>query len=68
MNDQQKSKLSTEEKFNVDLFMENSDYVSMFLDMNRDSFPADAQGKVDEVINDVNGFKDLLTGQQALLN
>ena len=27
LNDQQKSKLSTEEKFNVDLFMENSDYV-----------------------------------------
>ena len=67
MNDQQKSKLSTEEKFNVDLFMENADYVSMFLDMNRDSFPGDAQGKVDEVINDVNGFKELLADQSGFI-
>jgi multiple sugar transport system permease protein len=67
LNDQQKSKLSTEEKFNVDLFMENSDYVSMFLDMNRDSFPVDDQGKVDEVINNVNGFKELLAGQSGFI-
>lgn len=67
LNDQQKSKLSTEEKFNVDLFMENADYVSMFLDVNRDSFPGDAQGKVDKVINDVNGFKALLADQSGFI-
>ncbi len=67
LNDQQKSKLSTEEKFNVDLFMENSDYVSMFLDMNRDSFPADAQGKVDEVITQVNGIKELLSDKSGYI-
>jgi len=67
LNDQQKSKLSTEEKFNVDLFMENSDYVGMFLDMNRDSFPEDVQVKVDEVINDVNSFKELLSGKSGFV-
>jgi len=67
LNDQQKSKLSTEEKFNVDLFMENSDYVSMFLDMNRDSFPAEAQGKVDEVIMQVNGIKELLSDKSGYI-
>lgn len=67
LNDQQKSKLSTEEKFNVDLFMENSDYVSMFLDMNRDSFPEDVQVKVDEVINDVNSFKELLSDKSGFI-
>ena len=67
LNDQQKSKLSTEEKFNVDLFMENADYVSMFLDMNRMSFPEDTQVKVDEVINHVNSFKELLNGQSGFI-
>ncbi|HYE83143.1 MAG TPA: sugar ABC transporter permease [Clostridia bacterium] len=67
LNDQQKSKLSTEEKFNVDLFMENSDYVIMFIDMNRLSFPEDVQGKVDEVINNVNGFKELLADQAGFI-
>jgi len=67
LNDQQKSKLSMEEKFNVDLFMENSDYVGMFLDMNRDSFPEDVQVKVDEVINDVNSFKELLSGKSGFI-
>jgi multiple sugar transport system permease protein len=65
LNDQQKSKLSMEEKFNVDLFMENSDYISMFVDMNRDSFPEDAQVKADEVINDVNAFKGLLSDKSG---
>ena len=67
LNDQQKSKLSTEEKLNIDLFLENSDYVGLFLDMNRDSFPEDAQGKVDEVINEVNGIKDLLSGKSGFV-
>ena len=67
LNDQQKSKLSTEEKFNVDLFMENSDYVIMFIDMNRLSFPEDTQGKVDEVINNVNSFKELLADQSGFI-
>ncbi len=67
LNDQQKSKLSTEEKLNVELFLENSDYVSLFLDMNRESFPEDAQAKVDEVINDVNSIKELLTGKTGYI-
>lgn len=67
LNDQQKSKLSTKEKFNVDLFMENSDYVSMFLDMNRDSFPEDVQGRVDEVISTVDGFKELLSDKEGFI-
>lgn len=67
LNDQQKSKLSTEEKFNVDLFMENSDYVIMFIDMNRASFPENVQGKVDETINNVNSFKEVLSGQSGFI-
>lgn len=67
LNDQQKSKLSTEEKFNVDLFIENSDYVIMFLDVNRDSFPEDAQGRVDEVIDYVNGIKELLSDKSGFI-
>ena len=67
LNDQQKSKLSTEEKFNVDLFMENSDYVIMFIDMNRLSFPEDVQGKVDETINNVIAFKELLSSQSGFI-
>ncbi len=67
LSDQQKSTLSLEEKFNVDLFMENSDYISMFIDMNRDSFPEDAQGKVDVVINDVNSFKALFSDKAGFI-
>lgn len=67
LNDQQKSQLSLKEKFNVDLFNENSDYVCMFLDMNRDSFSAEDQGKVDEVIKDVNDFKELLAGKSGFI-
>ncbi|KUO63907.1 MAG: ABC transporter permease [Gracilibacter sp. BRH_c7a] len=67
LNDQQKSKLSMEEKFNVDLFMENSDYVIMFIDMNRFSFPEDVQDKVDEVINNVNSFKELLSDKSGFI-
>lgn len=67
LNDQQKSQLSLKEKFNVDLFNENSDYVCMFLDMNRDSFSAEDQGKVDEVINDVNVFKDILKDKSGFI-
>lgn len=67
LNDQQKSKLSTKEKFNVDLFMENADYVIMFIDMNRFSFPDDVQGKVDEVINNVNSFKELFSGKSGFI-
>lgn len=67
LNDQQKSQLSMKETFNVDLFIENADYVSMFLDQNRDSFPKDAQVKVDEVINDVKVFKQLLKGKTGFI-
>ena len=67
LNDQQKSKLSMEEKFNVDLFMENLDYVIMFIDMNRFSFPEDVQDKVDEVINNVNSFKELLSDKSGFI-
>ncbi|MGE5631993.1 MAG: carbohydrate ABC transporter permease [Caulobacteraceae bacterium] len=67
LNDQQKSKLSMEAKFNANLFKENSDYVIMFLDMNRESFPQDAQGKVDEVISNVNAFKELLANQSGYI-
>lgn len=67
LNDQQKSKLSTEEKLNVELFLENADYVGLFLDMNRESFPEDAQARVDEVINEVNSIKDLLSGQAGYI-
>ncbi|HYF84168.1 MAG TPA: sugar ABC transporter permease [Clostridia bacterium] len=67
LSDQQKSQLSTREKFNVDLFNENLDYVSMFIDMNRESFPEDAQGKVDEVIIDVNEFKQLLADKSGFI-
>ncbi len=67
LNDQQKSKLSLDEKFNVDLFKENADYVMMFIDMNRFSFPEDVQGKVDEVLNNVNDFKELLADQSGFI-
>lgn len=67
LNDQQKSKLSLDEKFNVDLFNENADYVIMFIDMNRFSFPEDTQGKVDEVINNVNEFKEILSGKSGFI-
>lgn len=67
LNDQQKSKLSMDAKFNVDLFMENSDYVMMFLDMNRGSFPEDVQSKVDQVLNDVMGFKELLADKTGFI-
>ncbi len=67
LNDQQKSELSLDEKFNVDLFNENADYVAMFIDMNRDSFPEDAQGKVDEVVADVNELKMLLADKSGLI-
>lgn len=67
LNDQQKSKLSMEEKFNVDLFMENSDYVMMFIDMNRLSFPEDVQERVDEVIAGVNSFKELLSDKTGFI-
>lgn len=67
LSDQQKSTLSLEEKFNVDLFMENSDYISMFIDMNRDSFPEEAQGKVDAVINEVNVFKELFSDKAGFI-
>lgn len=67
LNDQQKSKLSMEEKFNVDLFMENLDYVIMFIDMNRFEFPEDVQGKVDEVIISVNDFKELFSDKSGYI-
>ena len=67
LNDQQKSKLSLDEKFNVDLFNENADYVIMFIDMNRFSFPEDVQGKADEVINNVKGFKELLSDKSGFI-
>ena len=67
LNDQQKSKLSLDEKFNVDLFNENADYVMMFIDMNRFSFPEDVQGKADEVINNVKGFKELLSDKSGFI-
>lgn len=67
LSDQQKSQLSLDEKFNVDLFNENADYVAMFIDMNRDSFPEDAQAKVDAVINDVNEFKKLLADKSGFI-
>ncbi|NLK35764.1 MAG: sugar ABC transporter permease [Gracilibacteraceae bacterium] len=67
LNDQQKSKLSLDEKFNVDLFNENADYVIMFIDMNRFSFPEDTQGKVDEVINNVYEFKEILSGKSGFI-
>jgi multiple sugar transport system permease protein len=67
LNDQQKSKLSLDEKFNVDLFKENADYVMMFIDMNRFSFPEDVQGRVDEVINNVNGFKELMADKAGFV-
>ena len=67
LNDQQKSKLSLDEKFNVDLFKENADYVMMFIDMNRFSFPEDVQGKADEVINNVKGFKELLSDKSGFI-
>ncbi len=67
LNDQQKSKLSLDEKFNVDLFNENADYVIMFVDMNRFSFPEDTQGKVDEVIYNVNEFKKILSDKSGFI-
>ncbi|HPL99380.1 MAG TPA: sugar ABC transporter permease [Bacillota bacterium] len=67
LNDQQKSKLSLDEKFNVDLFNENADYVIMFVDMNRFSFPEDTQGKVDEVIYNVNEFKEILSDKSGFI-
>jgi multiple sugar transport system permease protein len=67
LNDQQKSKLSLDEKFNVDLFNENADYVMMFIDMNRFSFPEDVQGKADEIINNVKGFKELLSDKSGFI-
>jgi multiple sugar transport system permease protein len=67
LNDQQNSQLSTKETFNVNLFNENADYVAMFLDQNRSSFPQDAQPKVDEVINDVTTFKQLFTGKAGFI-
>lgn len=67
LSDQQKSTLSLEEKFNVDLFMENADYISMFVDMNRDSFPEEEQAKVDALVNDVNSFKAILADKAGLI-
>ena len=67
LNDQQKSTLSHNEKFNVNLFNENADYVIMFIDDNREVFKTEDQGKADEVINDVNELIELFRDRAGLI-
>lgn len=66
LSDQQKNQMTLNEKFNVDLFIENVDYVTMFLGDNIDSFPEE-QAKVDEVGKNVDRFKLLVEGKTGFI-
>lgn len=67
LNDQQKSNLYTAQRFNAGLFNENADYITMFLDEDRASFPKEALGEVDTVKSDTKELQKLLSGKSGII-
>lgn len=68
LNDQQKSDLYFDERYNISLFNENTDYIILFLNQDMQSLPGEAKARAQSIIDETNDFKELLKGKTGYIN